>query len=177
MELGKDPLQLLTAISLLKSVDGRFQTIQGKNITAVVDYAHTPDALQNVLSTINDLNQGRGKVITVVGCGGNRDKGKRPQMAAIAAKESNKVILTSDNPRDEEPATILAEMEAGLSPDQKARVLTIADRAQAIKSALMLAQAGDIVLIAGKGHEKYQEIKGVRTHFDDVEEVQNFLNH
>jgi len=142
-----------------------------------VDYAHTPDALQNVLETIKDLNQGKGKVITVVGCGGNRDKGKRPQMAAIAAKESNKVILTSDNPRDEEPATILAEMEAGLSPDQKARVLTIADRAQAIKSALMLAQAGDIVLIAGKGHEKYQEIKGVRTHFDDVEEVQNFLNH
>ncbi|MBT5151801.1 MAG: UDP-N-acetylmuramoyl-L-alanyl-D-glutamate--2,6-diaminopimelate ligase, partial [Flavobacteriales bacterium] len=135
------------------------------------------DALQNVLETIKDLNQGKGKVITVVGCGGNRDKGKRPQMAAIAAKESNKVILTSDNPRDEEPATILAEMEAGLSPNQKARVLTIADRAQAIKSALMLAQAGDIVLIAGKGHEKYQEIKGVRTHFDDVEEVQNFLNH
>lgn len=158
-------------------MDGRFQTIQGKDITAVVDYAHTPDALQNVLGTINDLNQGQGKVITVVGCGGNRDKGKRPQMAAIAAKESNKVILTSDNPRNEEPDTILAEMEAGLSPDQKARVLTIEDRAQAIKSALMLAQAGDIVLIAGKGHEKYQEIKGVRTHFDDVEEVQNFLNH
>jgi UDP-N-acetylmuramoyl-L-alanyl-D-glutamate--2,6-diaminopimelate ligase len=177
IELGKDPLQLLTAISLLKPVDGRFQALQGKDITAVVDYAHTPDALQNVLETIKDLNQGKGKVITVVGCGGNRDKGKRPQMAAIAAKESNKVILTSDNPRDEEPATILAEMEAGLSPDQKARVLTIADRAQAIKSALMLAQAGDIVLIAGKGHEKYQEIKGVRTHFDDVEEVQNFLNH
>jgi UDP-N-acetylmuramoyl-L-alanyl-D-glutamate--2,6-diaminopimelate ligase len=158
-------------------VDGRFQTIQGKDITAVVDYAHTPDALQNVLSTINDLNQGQGKVITVVGCGGNRDKGKRPQMAAIAAKESNKVILTSDNPRNEEPDTILAEMEAGLSPDQKARVLTIEDRAQAIKSALMLAQAGDIILIAGKGHEKYQEIRGVRTPFDDVEEVQNFLNH
>ena len=143
----------------------------------MVDYAHTPDALQNVLGTINELNQGQGKVITVVGCGGNRDKGKRPQMAGIAAKESNKVILTSDNPRNEEPATILAEMEAGLSPDQKARVLTIEDRAQAIKSALMLAQAGDIVLIAGKGHEKYQEIKGVRTHFDDVEVVQNFLNH
>ena len=142
-----------------------------------MDYAHTPDALQNVLGTINELNQGQGKVITVVGCGGNRDKGKRPQMAGIAAKESNKVILTSDNPRNEEPATILAEMEAGLSPDQKARVLTIEDRAQAIKSALMLAQAGDIVLIAGKGHEKYQEIKGVRTHFDDVEVVQNFLNH
>jgi UDP-N-acetylmuramoyl-L-alanyl-D-glutamate--2,6-diaminopimelate ligase len=176
VELGKDPLQLLTAISLLKSVDGRFQTIQGKNITAVVDYAHTPDALQNVLSTINDLNQGRGKIITVVGCGGNRDKGKRPQMAAIAANESNKVILTSDNPRNEEPNAILADMEAGLSPDQKARTLTIEDRAQAIKSALMLAQTGDIILIAGKGHEKYQEIKGERTHFDDVEEVQNFLN-
>jgi UDP-N-acetylmuramoyl-L-alanyl-D-glutamate--2,6-diaminopimelate ligase len=157
-------------------VDGRFQTIQGKNITAVVDYAHTPDALQNVLSTINDLNQGRGKIITVVGCGGNRDKGKRPQMAAIAANESNKVILTSDNPRNEEPNAILADMEAGLSPDQKARTLTIEDRAQAIKSALMLAQTGDIILIAGKGHEKYQEIKGERTHFDDVEEVQNFLN-
>ena len=176
VELGRDPLQLLTAISLLKPVDGRFQSLQGKGITAIVDYAHTPDALENVLKTIGDLNQNSHQIITVVGAGGDRDKGKRPQMAHIAAKMSNRVVLTSDNPRSEEPKAILADMESGLSPDQKKRVLTIEDRAQAIKTALMLAEEGDIVLIAGKGHEKYQEIQGVRHPFDDVAHVQNFLN-
>ena len=178
VELGIPADEALQALSAVRSVDGRFQKIAGPdNRIGIVDYAHTPDALENVLKTLQDLNQGAQQIITVIGCGGDRDKGKRPIMAGIAADRSTNAILTSDNPRDEEPATILAEMEAGLSPDQRARVLTIADRAQAIKSALMLAQAGDIVLIAGKGHEKYQEIKGVRTHFDDVEEVQNFLNH
>lgn len=176
IELGKDPLQILTTLSLLSPVEGRFQTIQGKGITAIVDYAHTPDALQNVLSTIDTINEGQGKVITVVGCGGNRDKGKRPQMAAIAAQNSDTVILTSDNPRDEDPNDIIAEMADGLSPDLKSRSLEIVDRKQAIKSAVMMAQQGDIVLIAGKGHEKYQEIKGERLAFDDVQEVTHLLN-
>ena len=175
-ELGKDSLQILTTLSLLSPVEGRFQTIQGKGITAIVDYAHTPDALQNVLSTIDTINEGQGKVITVVGCGGNRDKGKRPQMATIAAQNSDTVILTSDNPRDEDPNDIIAEMADGLSPDLKSRSLEIVDRKQAIKSAVMMAQQGDIVLIAGKGHEKYQEIKGERLAFDDVQEVTHLLN-
>lgn len=176
IELGKDPLQILTTLSLLAPVDGRFQTILGKGITAIVDYAHTPDALENVLSTIDTINEGQGKVITVVGCGGNRDKGKRPQMATIAAQHSHTVILTSDNPRDEEPEDIIAEMAEGLSPDLQKRTLEIVDRKQAIKSALMMAEDGDIVLIAGKGHEKYQEIKGQRHDFDDVHEVTLILN-
>lgn len=176
IELGKDPLQILTTLSLLAPVEGRFQTILGKGITAIVDYAHTPDALENVLSTIDTINEGRGKVITVVGCGGNRDKGKRPQMATIAAQHSHTVILTSDNPRDEEPEDIIAEMAEGLSPDLQKRTLEIVDRKQAIKSALMMAEDGDIVLIAGKGHEKYQEIKGQRHDFDDVHEVTLILN-
>jgi UDP-N-acetylmuramoyl-L-alanyl-D-glutamate--2,6-diaminopimelate ligase len=176
VELGKDPMQLLTAMSMLQPVEGRFQTTRGKGITAVVDYAHTPDALENVLKTIDNINQNAHRIITVVGAGGNRDKGKRPQMAEIAARWSQKVVLTSDNPRNECPEDILADMEAGLSPDQKSRTLNIVDRAQAIKTALMLAEAGDIVLIAGKGHEKYQEINGVRHHFDDAEHVNEFLN-
>ncbi|MEY2963992.1 MAG: hypothetical protein RL754_1253 [Bacteroidota bacterium] len=176
VELGKDPMQLLTAMSMLQPVEGRFQTTRGKGITAVVDYAHTPDALENVLKTIDNINQNAHRIITVVGAGGNRDKGKRPQMAEIAARWSQKVVLTSDNPRNERPEDILADMEAGLSPDQKSRTLNIVDRAQAIKTALMLAEAGDIVLIAGKGHEKYQEINGVRHHFDDAEHVNEFLN-
>ena len=176
IELGKDSLQILTTMSLLSPVEGRFQTILGKGITAIVDYAHTPDALQNVMSTINTINEGQGKVITVVGCGGNRDTGKRPQMATIAAQYSQTVILTSDNPRDEEPEDIIAEMVAGLSPDLQKRTVEIVDRKQAIKSALMMAEDGDIVLIAGKGHEKYQEIKGQRHDFDDVHEVTLILN-
>ena len=176
IELGKDSLQILTTLSLLAPVEGRFQTILGKGITAIVDYAHTPDALENVLSTIDTINEGQGKVITVVGCGGNRDKGKRPQMATIAAQHSQTVILTSHNPRDEETENIIAEMVEGLSPDLQKRTLEIVDRKQAIKSALMMAEDGDIVLIAGKGHEKYQEIKGQRHDFDDVHEVTLILN-
>ena len=176
IELGKDSLQTLTTLSLLTPVEGRFQTILGKGITAIVDYAHTPDALHNVLSTIKTINEGHGKVITVVGCGGNRDKGKRPEMAQIAAQNSHTLILTSDNPRDEDPIDIIADMAEGLSPDLKRHSLEIIDRKQAIKSAIMLAEEGDIVLIAGKGHEKYQEIKGQRFDFDDVFEVTLLLN-
>lgn len=175
MEFGLDSLQVLTALSTLNAVEGRFQTRNGNGITAVVDYAHTPDALQNVLNTIDALNKGAGKIITVVGCGGNRDKGKRPQMASIAAAMSDKVVLTSDNPRNEKPEDILQDMEAGLSPDQKKKCLTIVDRAQGIKAAIMQAGPGDIVLVAGKGHEKYQEVAGERTHFDDLEHVEQNL--
>ena len=176
IELGKEALQVLTTLSLLTPVEGRFQTITGKGIVAIVDYAHTPDALQNVLNTIGIINEGKGKIITVVGCGGNRDKGKRPQMAAIAAENSDTTILTSDNPRDEHPDSIIAEMVKGLSPNLKSKTFEIMDRRQAIKSAVMLAKEGDIVLVAGKGHEKYQEIKGTRFDFDDVHEVTLLLN-
>lgn len=176
VELGKDPLEVLTAMSKLSPAPGRFQTLQGKGITAIVDYAHTPDALKNVLDTVRDINQNAHNIYTVVGAGGDRDKGKRPLMAEVAAQKSNKVVLTSDNPRSEEPSVILEEMLAGLSPDQKSRTLVIEDRSQAIKTALMLAQPGDIVLVAGKGHETYQEINGIRHHFDDTEQIQNFFN-
>mgnify|MGYP006134324583 FL=1 len=176
VELGKDPLQVLTTMSLLQPVEGRFHSIIGNGITAIVDYAHTPDALKNVLKTIEILSDGQGKIITVVGCGGNRDKGKRPIMAEIAASLSHRVILTSDNPRDEDPNVILQDMANGLSPDQEARTIQILDRRQAIKSAVMLAEPGDIILLAGKGHEKYQEIKSVRLHFDDIEEIQLLIH-
>ncbi|KGN94523.1 UDP-N-acetylmuramoylalanyl-D-glutamate--2,6-diaminopimelate ligase [Porphyromonas sp. COT-108 OH2963] len=170
--LGVEKEVLLPVMSSLIPVNGRFQTIMSpRGFVAVVDYAHTPDALENVLHTVSDLVQGKGELITVVGCGGNRDKEKRPIMAAVGAKWSSKLILTSDNPRDEEPMQILKEMESGLLPNEKAQVLTIEDRKQAIKTACMLAKKGDVVLIAGKGHENYQEIRGVKYHFDDVEEV------
>lgn len=170
--LGVEKDVLLPVMSSLIPVDGRFQTIMSpRGFVAVVDYAHTPDALENVLHTVSDLVQGKGELITVVGCGGNRDKEKRPIMAAVGAKWSSKLILTSDNPRDEEPMQILKEMESGLLPNEKAQVLTIEDRKLAIKTACMLAKKGDVVLIAGKGHENYQEIRGVKYHFDDVEEV------
>jgi UDP-N-acetylmuramoyl-L-alanyl-D-glutamate--2,6-diaminopimelate ligase len=170
--LGLDKLQVLTALSTLKSVEGRFQYIKSPSgKLAIVDYAHTPDALENVLATIGEINSGKGKIITVVGCGGDRDKTKRPEMAAIAAQNSQKVLLTSDNPRSENPETILDEMEAGLDPVQKARALRIADRAQAIKAACQLAQPGDMILVAGKGHETYQEIKGVKHPFDDMQHL------
>ena len=136
-----------------------------------MDYAHTPDALNNVISTINEILKGNGRLITVVGCGGNRDKGKRPMMAREAVDGSWKAILTSDNPRNEEPMDILNDMLAGLDPSQKAKSLTIADRREAIKTACSLAQKGDVVLVAGKGHEDYQIIQGVKHHFDDKEEV------
>ncbi|MCQ2203160.1 MAG: UDP-N-acetylmuramoyl-L-alanyl-D-glutamate--2,6-diaminopimelate ligase [Bacteroidales bacterium] len=170
--LGFDKQEVLTALSALTPVDGRFETIRSKDgKTAIVDYAHTPDALLNVIGTINEIRKKDQKLICVVGCGGDRDKTKRPEMAKEAAKGCTNVILTSDNPRSEEPEQILADMQAGLDAEDMKRTLTIADRREAIRTALTLAQAGDIVLIAGKGHEPYQEVKGVKHHFDDREEV------
>lgn len=170
--LGQDELEVLRIISTLNSVSGRFETIQAPSgFTAIVDYAHTPDALKNVISTINEILQGKGNLITLVGCGGNRDKGKRPMMAQEAVNGSWKAILTSDNPRNEEPMDIINDMLDGLNSEQKIRSLTIVDRREAIKTACTIAQKGDVVLIAGKGHEDYQIIKGVKYHFDDKEEV------
>jgi UDP-N-acetylmuramoyl-L-alanyl-D-glutamate--2,6-diaminopimelate ligase len=170
MNLGADLEQALTAISELQSVEGRFQYVRSaENVTAIVDYAHTPDALRNVLSTITDLRTGNEQLITVVGCGGDRDRAKRPEMAEIASVMSNKVILTSDNPRSEEPQTIIDEMRAGINPAESRKVLSILDRREAIRTACIMAQPGDIILIAGKGHEKYQEIKGIKYEFDDLE--------
>lgn len=175
--LGKDPDQVLTQLSLLKPVSGRFEPIKSaEGFTVVVDYAHTPDALTNVISTINEVLEGSGELITVVGCGGNRDKGKRPIMAQEAVKGSHKVILTSDNPRLEEPDDILADMWRGLDIIQQKKALRIADRKEAIKTACLLAKRGDVVLIAGKGHENYQDIKGVKHHFDDREVVREFIS-
>lgn len=170
--LGQDELEVLRIISTLHSVSGRFETLRApQGYTAIVDYAHTPDALNNVISTINLILQGNGRLITVVGCGGNRDKGKRPMMAREAVDGSWKAILTSDNPRFEEPQDILNDMIAGLDINQKNKSLTIIDRREAIKTACALAQPGDVVLVAGKGHEDYQIIQGVKHHFDDREEV------
>ena len=170
--LGVDPQDALVAMSKMKPVNGRFEALRSpKGFTAIVDYAHTPDALENVLNAIHAVLDGKGKVITVCGCGGNRDKGKRPIMAQEAVKQSDKVILTSDNPRFEEPEDILKDMQAGLTEEQFADVLTIVDRRQAIKTACMIAQKGDVILVAGKGHEDYQIVKGVKHHFDDHEEV------
>lgn len=171
--LGKNPLDVLVAMSEMKPVNGRFEALRSPSgYTAIVDYAHTPDALENVLNSIHQVLDGKGgKVITVCGCGGNRDKGKRPLMAKEAVRQSDKVILTSDNPRNEDPEEILKDMQAGLTPEQLADVLTIVDRRQAIKTACMIAQPGDVILIAGKGHEDYQIVKGVKHHFDDHEEV------
>ncbi|MDO4230183.1 MAG: UDP-N-acetylmuramoyl-L-alanyl-D-glutamate--2,6-diaminopimelate ligase [Capnocytophaga sp.] len=175
--LGMEKQELLTHLSVLQSVGGRFQYFVSKDkITAIVDYAHTPDALQNVLDTINNIRTKNEQLITVVGCGGNRDKTKRPIMADISTKESSRVIFTSDNPRDEDPQAILEAMEAGVSPENYKKFVTIADRRQAIRTACQFAQSGDIILIAGKGHETYQEVKGVRTHFDDMEEVKMILS-
>jgi UDP-N-acetylmuramoyl-L-alanyl-D-glutamate--2,6-diaminopimelate ligase len=170
--LGEDPREVLIALSSLHPVAGRFETIRSpKGFTVIVDYAHTPDALENVLNGINEVLDGDGKVITVVGAGGNRDRGKRPLMAKEAAKQSAHLILTSDNPRFEEPDDIISDMYAGLTSGDRERTLCITDRRQAIKTAITLAKKGDVVLIAGKGHEDYQEIKGVKHHFDDREIV------
>lgn len=170
--LKQDKIKVLTAISNLNSVEGRFQYIKSKNnITAVIDYAHTPDALLNVLKTIKEIVADKGKIITVVGCGGDRDAQKRPEMARIACEWSNKVILTSDNPRSEDPEEIIKQMKKGVDITSAKKTLTITDRREAIKTACALASSGDIVLVAGKGHEKYQEIKGVKYPFDDVQEV------
>jgi UDP-N-acetylmuramoyl-L-alanyl-D-glutamate--2,6-diaminopimelate ligase len=175
--LGIEELEVLRVLSNLESVEGRFQYVRSTNgITAIVDYAHTPDALENVLKTIRGIRKGSEQVITVVGCGGDRDKTKRPKMASIAAEMSDKVILTSDNPRTEDPATILKEMEAGLDENQQLKSLTIQDRKQGIKTAISLANSGDIILIAGKGHEKYQEIMGVRHDFDDLKITNELFN-
>ncbi len=172
--LGFNKMEVLKAMSELYPVDGRFEIIRSaEGVTAIVDYAHTPDALQNVISTINDIREGAGTLITVVGCGGNRDKTKRPEMAAIATEMSDKIILTSDNPRNENPEDILDDMQKGVEPQWKNKVLRIANREEAIKTACMLAAKGDIVLVAGKGHETYQEINGVRHHFDDKEILNN----
>ena len=170
--LKQDRNQVLIALSNLDAVEGRFQYIKsGAGIIAIVDYAHTPDALKNVLETIRDIRSGGEQVITLVGCGGDRDKTKRPVMAQIACEYSNRVILTSDNPRSEDPEEILNQMQAGISPAEAKKTLRISDRREAIKTACTLAKAGDIILVAGKGHEKYQEIKGVKHPFDDYEIV------
>lgn len=168
--LGDDSTEVMTALSQLESVEGRFQYLKSEGgITAIVDYAHTPDALENVLKTIANIRTKNETVITLVGCGGDRDRAKRPQMAEIACEMSDKVILTSDNPRSEDPMDILKEMEAGVPGQHFKKVLSIVDRAQAIKTAVSMAEKGDIILIAGKGHEKYQEIKGVKHDFDDFQ--------
>ncbi|MBN1651696.1 MAG: UDP-N-acetylmuramoyl-L-alanyl-D-glutamate--2,6-diaminopimelate ligase [Bacteroidales bacterium] len=175
--LGENKEDVLPALSNLQSVSGRFdyqQTPDG--IIVIVDYAHTPDALKNVLETINQLQYSNNKIITVVGAGGNRDKSKRPEMAKIAAQLSDRLILTSDNPRFENPESILADMQEGLNDEQQKRSLSITKREEAIKTAYFLAQKGDIVLIAGKGHENYQEIEGERYHFDDKEVINNLIN-
>lgn len=168
--LGEKPENVLLVMSTLKSVSGRLDPIQSpEGYTAIVDYAHTPDALENVLNAIHEVLEGKGHVITVCGAGGNRDKGKRPLMAQEAVKQSDKVIITSDNPRFEEPQDIINDMLAGLDDQQMKKVVSIVDRREAIRTACMLAQKGDVILVAGKGHENYQEIKGVKHHFDDKE--------
>ena len=175
--LGKAEEDVLIALSTLQSVNGRFETIRSKEgVTAIIDYAHTPDALVNVLSTINEVLNGRGEVITVCGAGGNRDKGKRPIMAQEAVKNSNKVIITSDNPRFENPQDIINDMLAGLDKEQQKKVIAITDRREAIRTACMIVQPGDVILIAGKGHENYQDIQGVKHHFDDHEIVKDFFD-
>ena len=176
VELGLESFEVLRLLSELESVSGRFQFIISDNqITAIVDYAHTPDALDNVLKTINDIRTKNEQLITVVGCGGDRDTTKRPIMANIATTLSDKVILTSDNPRSESPEAIIAEMEKGVEPQNYKKTIAITDRKQAIKTACQLAAPNDIILIAGKGHETYQEIQGVRQHFDDMETVTTLL--
>ncbi len=175
--LGLEKLEILTIISQLENVSGRFEyVISEDGVTAIVDYAHTPDALKNVLETINDIRTGNEKVITVVGCGGDRDKTKRPKMAHIASQLSNQAIFTSDNPRTEDAQIILDEMEVGVAAENYKKTLSILDRRQAIKTACKFSETGDIILIAGKGHEDYQEVNGVRAHFDDLEEVKNCFN-
>lgn len=163
-------------MSTLRPVAGRFDSLRSpKGYTAIVDYAHTPDALENVLNAIHEVLNGKGHVITVVGAGGNRDKGKRPLMAQEAVKQSDKVIITSDNPRFEEPQEIINDMLAGLTKEDMRKVISIADRKEAIRTACMLAQAKDVILVAGKGHENYQEIKGIKHHFDDKEVLRDIL--
>jgi UDP-N-acetylmuramoyl-L-alanyl-D-glutamate--2,6-diaminopimelate ligase len=168
--LNQDQLTVLTTLSRLDGAEGRFEYLSSKTgVIGIVDYAHTPDAVQNVLSTVQNIRKGTEQVITVIGCGGDRDKTKRPIMAQVACDWSDKVILTSDNPRSEDPQAIILEMEQGVSPTNKRKTLSITDRKEAIKTACHLAKPGDIIIVAGKGHEKYQEVNGVRNHFDDKE--------
>ncbi len=170
MLLDQDKLKILTSLSRLHGAEGRFDYVIADNgVVGIVDYAHTPDAILNVLNTIRDIRKGTEQVITIIGCGGDRDKTKRPIMAQVACDGSDKVILTSDNPRSENPDEIIREMEVGVSPTNKRKTLSITDRREAIKTACHLAQPGDIILLAGKGHEKYQEIQGVKHPFDDKE--------
>ncbi|SNR79454.1 UDP-N-acetylmuramoyl-L-alanyl-D-glutamate--2,6-diaminopimelate ligase [Lutibacter flavus] len=174
--LGLKSTEALTLISELENVSGRFEHfISKEGVTAIIDYAHTPDALKNVLETINNIRTGNEHVITVVGCGGDRDKAKRPVMGRIASQLSTEVIFTSDNPRSENPQTILDEIEAGVEPENFKKTLSVLDREQAIKTATKLAKKGDIILIAGKGHETYQEVNGIRSHFDDYEKISQLL--
>lgn len=174
--LGKAPEDILVVLSTLHSVNGRLEPIHSpEGFTAVVDYAHTPDALANVLSAIHEVLNGKGHVITVCGAGGNRDHGKRPLMAQEAVRQSDKVIITSDNPRFEDPQAIINDMLAGLNKEQMRKVVSIVDRKEAIRTACMMAQKGDVVLVAGKGHEDYQEIKGVKHHFDDHEVIKQIF--
>ncbi len=174
--LGLDKREALTKLSLLLPVSGRFESIRSINgVIAIVDYAHTPDALVNVLTSIQEIIEGKGEIITVVGAGGNRDKGKRPLMAQESVKLSDKVIITSDNPRFEEPQEIANDMLAGLTPQDMKKVITIIDRREAIRSACLLAKQGDVILVAGKGHENYQEVKGIKHHFDDKEIIKEFF--
>ena len=176
-ELDLEKIEILTIISQLESVSGRFEYLVSDNgVIAIVDYAHTPDALRNVLQTINDIRTNNEKLITVIGCGGDRDRTKRPKMAHIASQLSTQAIFTSDNPRAENPDTILEEMEEGVSAENLKKIITISDRRQAIKTACKFSETGDILLIAGKGHENYQEIRGERFHFDDLVEVKKYFN-
>jgi UDP-N-acetylmuramoyl-L-alanyl-D-glutamate--2,6-diaminopimelate ligase len=174
--LGKDKHDIIRLLSSIESVKGRFDTLRSANgIIAIVDYAHTPDALKNVLTTINQIRTNNEQLITIVGCGGNRDAAKRPVMADVATSLSTKVIFTSDNPRNEDPEEILNEMQKGVQPLHFKKTLRITDRKEAIKTAISMAQKGDIILVAGKGHENYQEIKGVKHHFDDKETIQELF--
>jgi UDP-N-acetylmuramoyl-L-alanyl-D-glutamate--2,6-diaminopimelate ligase len=175
--LGEDRQEVLTVLSSLRGAEGRFDHMTSPTdaIIGIVDYAHTPDALLNVLATIRNLKKGYEKVITVIGCGGDRDRTKRPLMARVACEHSDRAIFTSDNPRSEDPVAILKEMEEGVPTEDKRKVLSIADRREAIRTAVMLAGKEDIVLVAGKGHEKYQEIKGVKLPFDDKEVLKEIL--
>ena len=175
--LNQDKNNVLTILSHLSGAEGRFDyVISAGGIIGIVDYAHTPDAVQNVLNTIQDIRQGTEQVITVIGCGGDRDKTKRPLMARVACDWSNKVILTSDNPRNEKPEQIIQDMTAGVLPNNQKKALSITDRKEAIRTACHLAKSGDIILLAGKGHEKYQEIAGVKYPFDDKQVLIEFLN-
>jgi UDP-N-acetylmuramoyl-L-alanyl-D-glutamate--2,6-diaminopimelate ligase len=174
--LDQDKDRVLTTLSHLNGAEGRFDLVSLSGVIGIVDYAHTPDAVQNVLHTIQDIRKGTEQVITVIGCGGNRDKTKRPQMAQVACDWSNKVILTSDNPRSEKPEQIIKDMVAGVLPNNQKKTLSITDRKEAIRTACHLAKAGDIILLAGKGHEKYQEISGIKYPFDDKQILVEFLS-